>query len=197
MPPFMQEFIDSPRVRLHMTTYIGLLRGINVGGHNRIPMTELRALCLDLGWEGVQSYIQSGNLVFQADTPLAALETDLEHAIAKRFELSIPVLVRSASEWLAYITENPFPEESRDEPNRVMLALSKDPPKPDAMKLLQERAQHDERLRRVGNTLWIHYPHGAGTSKLSPNLFDRIIGSPVTVRNWRTVLNLGDMSRSL
>jgi uncharacterized protein (DUF1697 family) len=176
------------------TRLIALLRGINVAGQNKIAMPELRAMCEGLGWQNVQSYIQSGNLVFEAAAPPAQLESELEQAIKQRLGLAISVIVRSAADWPAYVRGNPFPDASEREPNLVMLALSKAPPKPDAVAGLSERATSGERLTQVGDALWIHYPSGAGRSRLSPALFDRLVGSPVTARNWRTVLRLAELS---
>lgn len=170
--------------------YIALLRGINVGGRNKIPMAELRALCADLGWAEVQSYIQSGNLIFNADTTPEQLEPQLEQAIEQQFGFSISVIVRPATDWHRYIESNPFPEASESEPNRVMLALSKSSPRPDAAATLQERATNNERVTQLDDALWIHYADGSARSKLSPALLDRLVGSPVTTRNWRTVLKL-------
>ena len=172
-----------------------MLRGINVGGHNKLPMPELRSLCADLGWEDVQSYIQSGNLVFRAGATAASLEAELERAIERRFGLSIPVIVRAAAVWPAYVKANPYPEASQTEPNLVMLALSKAAPNGDAVERLREYALGGERIVQVGDGLWIHYAGGAGRSKLSPAVLDRLVGSPVTARNWRTVLKLDELAR--
>lgn len=176
------------------TTAIALLRGINVAGQNKIPMAELRALCAGLGWGAVRSYIQSGNLVFTSAAAPAELEAALEAAIAGRFGLSVPVIVRAAAGWPAYVRGNPFPDESQREPNLVMLALSKRPPLPGAAETLQARAANGERVAQVGDALWVHYAEGAGRSKLSPALFDRLAGSPVTARNWRTVLQIAALA---
>lgn len=176
-------------------TFVALLRGINVGGRNKVPMPELRSLAAGLGWEDVASYIQSGNLLFAADGEAVQFESELEEAIERRFGLSISVLVRAAADWPAYVAGNPFPEASRREPNLVMLALSKEPPKPDAVERLEERAAGGERVVRVGDALWIHYAGGAGRSKLTPALLDRCAGSAVTTRNWRTVLKLDELAR--
>jgi uncharacterized protein (DUF1697 family) len=165
---------------MHLDTFIALLRGINVGGYNKIPMPELRSLCADLDWENVQSYIQSGNLVFKAGATVASLEAELERAIDRWFGLSISVIVRAAADWPAYINGNPYPEASQKEPNLVMLALSKAPPKEDAVEGLREHALSGERIVQVSDGLWIHYAGGVGRSKLSPTLLDRLVGSPVT-----------------
>jgi uncharacterized protein (DUF1697 family) len=178
-----------------LPSFIALLRGINVGGRARIPMPELRSLCLEHGWADVQTYIQSGNLLLRAQAEPAQLEEDLERAIERRFGFAVPVLVRSAGEWPAYVRGNPFQEESRSEPNLVMLALSKEPPKADAAGRLQERAAGGERVAQVGDALWTHFASGSARSKLTPALLDRLAGSAVTTRNWRTVLKLEELVR--
>jgi uncharacterized protein (DUF1697 family) len=177
-----------------LKTYIALLRGINVSGRNLIPMLEARSLCAELGWSDVRSYIQSGNLLFEAGAAPKRLEADLEAALERRFGFSIPTLIRAASDWPSYVRGNPFPEASRSAPNRVMLELAKAPPQPDAVGQLQQRAGAGERIVQVGDAIWIHYPQSVARSKLSPALVDRLVGSPVTTRNWRTVLKLHEMA---
>jgi uncharacterized protein (DUF1697 family) len=176
-----------------MKTFIGLLRGINVGGNNRIPMADLRALCGELGWSDVQTYIQSGNLIFSASGKPAALETKLQRAIETRFGFSIPIIVRSAGDWPAYIRNNPFLDACKKDPHLVMLCLSQAPPKSDATARLSERAAGGERVIHIGDALWIHFAGGVARSKISPALLDRMVGSPVTTRNWLTVLKLREL----
>jgi uncharacterized protein (DUF1697 family) len=171
---------------------VALLRAVNVGGR-KLPMADLRALCTDLGWADVETYIQSGNILFRANGRPAALEEILEEAIEKRFGFKAPAIVRTAEQWAAYSPRNPFPEAARDEPNRLMLLLSKQRPAEGAENALEARAADGERIRRIGDAVWIHFPEGAGTSKLSPTVIDRAIGSPATARNHRTVLKLEEM----
>ena len=156
-------------------------------------MAELRSLCAEIGWNDAQSYIQSGNLLFTASGNPARLESQLEEAIEQRFGLQIPVIVRSANDWLTYAKSNPFPNASANTPNLVALALSKQTPKPDAVEQLQERAADGERVALVGKALWIHFAGGTARSKLAPAVLDRLVGSPVTARNWRTVCKLEEM----
>jgi len=174
-------------------TWIALLRGINVGGHNKIPMAELRRCCGTIGCRAVQSYIQSGNLVFSANSAALDLETRLERLIAEHFKLEIPVIVRSTAQWTGYLDDNPFPAASRESPNLVTLALSKLLPLPGVADALQERARDGERVRLVGEALWIHSPAGSARSKLTPSVLDRASGSPVTARNWRTVQKIAQL----
>src|SRR4051812_30939601 len=170
-----------------MARLIALLRAVNVGGR-KLPMAELRALCGELGWEDVETYIQSGNIVFTAAGKPEQLEAELEKAIAGRFGLDVPAIVRTAAQWAAYAGSNPFPKAARDEPNRLQLLVSKRPPREDAADRLMERAESGEIVKAAGAALWFHFPEGVARSKLIPALIDKACGSPSTARNWRTVL---------
>ena len=173
--------------------FVALLRGINVGGRSKVPMAELREACDGLGWANVATYIQSGNVVFNSAKKAKALEAELEALLSEQFGVETAVIVRSAGQWPAFVRENPFPDVAEAEPNRLMLCLSKVKPQDSCGEALQARAKDGERVRLVRDALWVHYPGGAGTSKLSPSLFDRLVGSPVTARNWRTVQKLQEM----
>lgn len=175
-----------------MGRMVALLRAVNVGGR-KLPMAELRALCGEIGWTDVATYIQSGNLVFAGSGRPEAIEKTLEAAIAKEFGLDVPVIVRSRAEWAEYPPGNPFKAAAKDEPNRLMLLLSKAPPASGAEQVIQARARAGEQIRRAGDALWFHYPQGAGTSKITPSLIDRAVGSPGTARNYNTVLRLKEM----
>jgi uncharacterized protein (DUF1697 family) len=177
-----------------MTIKVALLRGINVGGHRKVPMAELSALCGSIGFGRARTYIQSGNIVFSAAGTAPAAEKKLEAAIHERFGFPVDVLVRTASQWAAYVAANPLAKVAEAEPNRVVLLLSKSPPARDAVSALRPRAVDGERIEAAGDTIWIHYPGGQATTKLSPALLDRLVGSPVTARNWRTVAKLAEMT---
>ena len=178
-----------------MGRMVALLRAVNVGGR-KLPMAELRALGAELGWQDVATYIQSGNVVFTASGKPDALAKILEDAVAKRFGFESPVIVRTAAQWAEYPPANPFPQAARDEPSRLMLLLSKSPPAKGAEEAIQARAVAGEQVKRAGDALWFHYPEGAGTSKLTPSLIDRAVGSPATARNYRTVATLLEMLRA-
>jgi uncharacterized protein (DUF1697 family) len=171
---------------------VALLRAVNVGGR-KLPMAELRALCAKLGWADVATYIQSGNVVFSAPGTPDALEAALETALEKAFGIAVPVMVRSRAEWAEFAASNPFPEAARDEPNRLMLLVSKAPPAAGAAEAIEARGKAGERVSAAGGALWFHYPQGAGTSKLTPALIDRAVGSAGTARNHRTVMTLLEM----
>ena len=177
-----------------MTTFIALLCGINVGGNRKVPMARLCAVGNEIGFVDTRSYIQSGNLVFSGSGTAGGIEATLERAILERFGFPVDVLVRTARQWNAYAAGNPFPEASKVEPNRVMLLLSKATRRPDAVSALQSRAAGGERIVAVGDALCVHYPGGVARSKLTPAVLDRLVGSKVTARNWRTVVKLGEMA---
>ncbi|MFL6857256.1 MAG: DUF1697 domain-containing protein [Allosphingosinicella sp.] len=175
-----------------MTRRVALLRAVNVGGR-KLPMAELRALCEGLGWQSVETYIQSGNVVFDADGEARALETALERAVAQRFGFQAPAMIRTAAEWRTLLAANPFAQEAGAEPNRVFVGVPKHAPAAGAAETIAAKAAAGERVKQAGGALWFHYPQGAGASKLTPSLIDRAAGCPVTARNWRTAAKLMEM----
>lgn len=179
-----------------MAKFVALLRGINVGGRNAVPMAALRSLCEKLGWSEVRTYIQSGNMLFEASGKAAALEAALEKAMESEFGFAPAAIIRSHGQWKSYVGANPLPKASAEAPAKVMLGLSKRKLVGNAAEALQTRAAAGERVALAAGALWFHYPAGAGTSKLSPALIERLAGSPVTARNWRTVLKLDEMLAS-
>jgi uncharacterized protein (DUF1697 family) len=177
-----------------MARLIALLRAVNVGGR-KLPMAELRALCGELGWKDVETYIQSGNIVFTAPGEPEASEARLEKAIKGRFGFHSDAMVRSAAQWGRLVEANPLPKESEAEPNRVLVGIAKRKLEAGAADAIAAKAAAGERVAEAGGALWFHYPEGVGTSKITPSLIDRAAGSPVTARNWRTVLKLREMAQ--
>jgi uncharacterized protein (DUF1697 family) len=175
-----------------MPRFVALLRAVNVGARS-LPMTELRALCAELGWREVRTYIQSGNVVFEARGAPADLESALEQAIQQRFGYWSDAMVRAGEAWQALLATNPLPDVGQAEPSRVLVGIAKRPVLPSAAETIAAKAVAGERVLLAGGALWFHYPAGVGTSKLSPALIDRAAGSPVTARNWRTMLALAQM----
>lgn len=174
-----------------MTTFIALLRGINVVGRNKVPMGELRAHCEKAGFHDVQTYIASGNVVLTGPGKSSHIEAKLEALVAQRFKVQVPVIVRTAQQWPSYVESNPFPSAA---PKHVHLCLSKARPSPDCVAGLSERAAASERIKLVGDALWIDYANGVGESKLTPAFLDKTVGSPVTARNWNTVHKLAEIA---
>ena len=176
-----------------MARVIALIRGINVGSTRKLPMADLRAACADAGLGTVATYIQSGNLILEHDDPSAA-ERALEAVIAARFKLDVPVVARTAATWDALVSACPFPDLAEAEPRSLHILVCKRPPAVDAVNALAGRARDGERIARWGKEIAIHFTNGAGTSRLSPVLIDRLVGAPATARNWNTVLKLREMA---
>ena len=179
-------------------TWIALLRGINVGGHRKVPMAELRELCARLRFEEVATYIQSGNVVFRAAQAKAAeVEAALARAIERRFGFDVSVMVRDVPELDAVVAGNPFLAEGVDDTSRLHVSfLGAEPPAAVAEEYRRLRLGGDE-LRLVGREAYLHVPGGMGKSKLTPTFLERALGTPGTARNWRTVNTLLEMGRGL
>ena len=172
-----------------MAGFVALLRGINVGGHRKVPMVELRALAEGLGLGCVRTYVASGNLVFEAEADEAELERRLEEAIAARFGFAVDVIVRSGKRWSGYAASNPFAEQSERQPNLVMMTIGKQSATDGDVEALRARASPNERVERAGDAIWIWFGDGAGRSKMGTGTASGVW----TTRNWRTVLALKEM----
>lgn len=175
-----------------MTRMVALLRAVNVGGR-KLPMADFRKQVAALGWENVATYIQSGNLVFDANCSPAEAEAAIEALIRKHHGYEAPAIVRTRDQWAAYPGGNPFPDAAQETPGYLLMLVAKETIKADAADVIQARATAGEQVRKVGEALWIHFPEGSGTSKLTPALIDKAVGSTATSRNYRTVCTLLDM----
>ena len=176
-----------------MAAYVALLRAVNVAGHNKVAMVDLRRMLADLGLAGPRSYIQSGNLLFDDERSALDLETMLERESAARLGLATAYFVRSRDAWTAMIAANPFPEQVTDDPGRLVAVLLKGAPSAEAMAGLRERIVGRETVEAVGPTLYARYPDGIGVSKLTARLIETALGTQGTARNWKTVLRLQAM----
>lgn len=144
-----------------MTTFIALLRGINVGGNTMFPMAALKAICVEVGCKNVRTYIQSGNVVLESDLTEAQLIKALEEAIEAKQQKHIPVVIRSIKEMEAVLADNPFPNAV---PAQVgVLFLTKAAPK-EVFKDVPIPGR--EEIVVAGREIYIHYPDGMGRSKL-------------------------------
>jgi uncharacterized protein (DUF1697 family) len=174
-----------------MTSAVALLRGINVGGHRRVPMADLREIAESIGLENPRTYVASGNLVFDAKRSAQGRAAALEKAIEQRFGFPVDVIVRTDAEWQTYLKSNPFRAVAEKEPRWVWMFLSKRTPREGAEAELR-RAAPALKVQQVGDAIWIDWEEGLSMRILSIK-WDRIIGSPCTSRNWRTVQTIGRM----
>jgi uncharacterized protein (DUF1697 family) len=176
------------------STHIALLRGINVGGKNRLPMKQLVAMFADAGARDVQSYIQSGNVVFGAKAALAKRMPELiREAIRTQFGHDVPVVLRSASELAKVVAANPYLRAGAEPSSLHVAMLADKPSKAQIASLDPRRSPHDEYVV-VGRDIYMRCPNGIGKSKLTNAYFDAKLGTVSTVRNWRTMLTLVELS---
>jgi len=177
-----------------MSVNVALLRGINVGGRARVAMADLRALLEELGFSGVKSLLQSGNLVFESDARQGAeIECLLEAETAKHLGVTVDYFIRSSAEWLQLLARNPFPAEAKRDPAHLVVMCLKDVPKAKDVEALAAAIEGPETLRAVGKQLYVVYPAGIGTSKLTNAAIERKLGLRGTARNWNTVMKLAGL----
>jgi uncharacterized protein (DUF1697 family) len=169
---------------------LALLRGINVGGHKQVPMAKLRELAKDAGLLDVQTYIQSGNVLFRSELPAIQVEQLLEAAIQSHFGFSVVVVCRSLKQWQHYAARNPFRDAEEQRPNLLHLGLPKRTPAAGAEQALAKYALAGERVKVDGDVVWLDFPQGVARSKITPAVLDRAVGSVLTARNWKTVQKL-------
>lgn len=178
-----------------MTSFVALLRGVNVGGNRKIAMADLRALASSLGLADPRTLLQSGNLVFRSNAPTGSpLETLLEKGAATRLGLETDFVVRSAADLASIVARNPFPGEADDDPAHIVVVFLKATPPPSASKALQAAVKGRESVRIDGRQAYIVYPDGIGDSKLTLPVIDRALGTSGTARNWNTVLKLAALA---
>ncbi len=178
-----------------MKVYIALLRGINVGGHKKVPMAELREVLTTSGLENVQTYIQSGNVIFQSsEENKVKLEAIINKAINAHFGFNVPVLVRSKEEIKAILDDCPFPEEKKVVSYFIMLSET---PKKDLIDETSKQILPNEEFVITNNCVYIFYALGAGKAKLGINWFEKKLKVKATARNYRTMAKLIDMSTAL
>jgi uncharacterized protein (DUF1697 family) len=178
-----------------MTSYVALLRAVNVGGRSQVAMSDLRRLLTDLRFDDVQSLLQSGNLVFKAAAgPGTQLEAKLQTEMKKRLGLETAVFVRTAKEMDAVITGNPFPAEAKGDPSHLVVLFLKDAPKADAVEALRAGIKGPERVQAKGRHAYMVYPAGIGRSRVTNAMIETKLGIQGTGRNWNTVLKLAALA---
>ena len=174
-----------------MSSYVALLRGINVGGHNRVPMAELRAGLAGLGYSDVRTHLQSGNVVFRA--PVAAddeLEQSISDLLAAEFGLSVAVLVRTAEEFLAVFAGNPL---ETTEPARLLVLFLSAVPEPARLAGIDPARYLPERFALRPTEIYLYCAVGIIESPLLKVFTDKRLGCAVTARNWNTVTRVAEL----
>jgi uncharacterized protein (DUF1697 family) len=181
-----------------MTAIVCLLRGVNVGGHNKIKMDELRGLCESLGLRDPQTYVQSGNVVFAAsERNLARLAARIESALEQKFGFRSSVVLRTAAELRDVIARNPFAARRDIDPRKLLVTFLATDPGAEARAAVLRLECHPEELHATGRELYIYFPNGMGRPKLKWPHVDKALKTAWTGRNWNTVTELLEMAEKL
>ena len=179
-----------------MPTFAALLRAINLGERNKIPMAGLRSLFSGLGHEDVSTYVQSGNVVFRARARKGdEISADIERGIAEEFGLEVAVLIRTPAELRKIVDGNPYLKDESDPKKLHVLFLDRQPAARAKNSLDQDRSP-PERFVLRGRELYLHRPEGSARSKLTIAYFEGCLEARGTVRNWRTVTKLAELTET-
>jgi uncharacterized protein (DUF1697 family) len=178
-----------------MTRHVALLRGINLGARNKILMADLRRLFADLGYGDVETYLQSGNVVFtsEAKDP-SRLARDVERRIAHDLDLDVTVLVRTGVDLARLAEKNPFLSREQDLA-KLHLTFLADTPEQKRVTGLEKPTGESAEFSLDGREVYLHCPEGYGRTRLNNAFFERRLGVAATTRNWKTVTALRDLTR--
>ena len=181
-----------------MATYLALLRGINLGSVNKVSMPELRTLFESLGHSDVRTYVQSGNVVFEASSSASKkLAREIEEAIERTFGLAIPAVLRTRAQLQRVAVNNPFMSEGV-KPTFLHVMFLAETPSSTAVRALDPDRSPPDKFAVKGREIYLCFPRGSGRSKLTIDYFEKKLGTRATGRNWNTVtkvLALMDDSR--
>ena len=177
-----------------MPTYAAMLRGINVSGHNPIKMEQLRTLCNSLGFQNAETYVQSGNIVFQttAENP-AAVSKSISGAILESFGFDVPVIVRTSKEIRRVIANNPFLKEKKIDLSKLHVTFLSETPQKGSLKKLEALAISPDQFYSAPHEIYLYCPAGYGLSKLSNKAIEKALSVNATTRNWKTTNTLMEM----
>jgi uncharacterized protein (DUF1697 family) len=178
-----------------MNTYIALLRGINVSGKNLIKMEALVASFIELGFENVTSYIQSGNMVFHSSiNDTEQIRLMIENKIKIKFSLEVSVIIRTKAEIEQVIKNNPFLKDKNVEIDRLYVTFLSDTPDNNILNKLNLSKNEGEEYQIISKEVYLYCPNGYGRTKLNNNIFESKLKVKATTRNWNTVNKLMEIA---
>jgi uncharacterized protein (DUF1697 family) len=179
-----------------MNNYVVLLRGINVGGHNKLPMADLRTLLTSNGYTGVSTYIQSGNILLSSDKNSASINEHIEGLIREKFNYNIPVITISVDELQKCFEENPYLK-SKEDVKFLHVTFLNDAPQISTIENLNIKTYKDDEFLVKGKFVYLHTPDGFAKTKFSNPQFEKQLNTKATTRNWRTVGKLIELSKNI
>jgi uncharacterized protein (DUF1697 family) len=169
--------------------WVVLLRAVNLGARNKVPMAELRALLADAGYAGVRTYIASGNVLLDGPDDPATVADELERLIADAFGVDTMAILRTPDALAAVVAGHPFGADT----SRSHVVFFAGEAEPDAVERLAAVDHTPDQAVLVGAEVYLHYPAGVQRSRLSAARLERLLGLPGTHRNWRTVAALAEL----
>jgi uncharacterized protein (DUF1697 family) len=194
----IEEHPLADRQEFSMPVIIAMLRGVNVGGHNKIKMEELRGLCKTLKLRDACTYVQSGNLIFRTDErDLDLLAKRLQDASERKFGFRPDVVLRTASEMREVIGRNPFAKRRGIEPNRLLVTFLASEPESAAREKAAQLDTAPEELRMDRREVYIYYPNGMARPKVSWASIERVLKTSGTGRNWNSVTKMLEIAEQL
>jgi uncharacterized protein (DUF1697 family) len=174
-----------------MTVFISMLRGINLGRHNRIKMDAVRAMYESLALRDPQTYVQSGNVIFRTSEPDAAtLAKTIQNGIEKAFGIRSAVILRTVPELRDVIARNPFATRTEIDPSKFLVNFLASDPGQEVQTRVNQIKTDSEELRMDGRELYIYFPNGMARPKLSLATLGKILNTPATGRNWNSVTKM-------
>lgn len=176
-------------------TYVALLRGVNLGSRNKVSMAALREILGRLGYDDVQTYLQSGNAVFRSGVRAAEIRKRVERALADDLGVDAAVVLRTAAELGRIVAANPFAEREED-PKKLLVTFLTATPKAAAVRALDPNAFAPDEFHVTRREVYLHCPNGYGRTKIGNAFFERELGVVGTNRNWRTVTALEELANA-
>jgi uncharacterized protein (DUF1697 family) len=178
-----------------MSNYIVLLRGINVGGHNKLPMSDLRSLLTDNGYKAVSTYIQSGNILLSSDKDSKTINTHICGLLKNTYDYNIPVITISVTALQQCFNDNPFLNTETDI-KFLHVTFLDNTPKKESVENFNVNLYNNDRFQIVGQFVYLHTPDGFAKTKFSNTQFEKQLNTTATTRNWRTVTKLIELSEN-
>ncbi|MBM3772074.1 MAG: DUF1697 domain-containing protein [Acidimicrobiia bacterium] len=172
---------------------VGLWLALNLGGHNKVAMADLRACLERLELSNSRTLLHSGNAMFRSRLSPSALESRLEAETRMRLSVDTSVPVRTAAEWTAIVDANPYRHEAVDDPSHLLVMCLKSDPKPGAENVLRPLIKGRERFHLEDRQAYVVYPDGIGRSPLTMAVVEKALGVVGTARNWNTVMKLQEL----
>lgn len=178
-----------------MQIYVGLLRGVNVGGKNKMKMAEVKRVLEKLGLSHVRTYLQSGNVVFTSTESRESLQECIQDALGNAFGFTPNVILRTADDMKTIVTESPYKAEALKEGESIQVTMCKAEPEPNIAVILSHGIGGEDEFHIVGREIYCLYRQSVLDSKLASNF--QKLGKDVTTRNWNTVTKLAAIVHEL